>query len=108
MTAARSLGRFVCKERHGEVPAQLELFEEGGDDVYVYRVILTNEWDMAEEEVIQFYNQRGAKEKVFDQMDNDFGWHSMQITDKAGIFEECQGNAPSLHGVRGFHARTNA
>ena len=25
--------------------------------------------------VIQFYNQRGAKEKVFDQMDNDFGWH---------------------------------
>ena len=37
--------------------------------------ILTNEWDMTEEEVIQFYNQRGAKEKVFDQMDNDFGWH---------------------------------
>lgn len=30
---------------------------------------------MTEEEVISFYNQRGAKEKVFDQMDNDFGWH---------------------------------
>ena len=30
---------------------------------------------MTEEEVIEFYNQRGAKEKVFDQMDNDFGWH---------------------------------
>lgn len=43
--------------------------------MYVYRAILTNEWDMTEEEVIQFYNQRGAKEKVFDQMDNDFGWH---------------------------------
>ncbi len=26
-------------------------------------------------EVIGFYNQRGAKEKLFDQMDNDFGWH---------------------------------
>ena len=37
--------------------------------------ILTNEWDMTEEEVVQFYNQRGAKEKFFDQMDNDFGWH---------------------------------
>ncbi len=43
--------------------------------MYVYRAILTNEWDMTEEEVIIFYNQRGAKEKVFDQMDNDFGWH---------------------------------
>ena len=42
--------------------------------MYVYRAILTNEWDMTEEEVISFYNQRGAKEKVFDQMDNDFGW----------------------------------
>ena len=39
------------------------------------RAILTNEWDMAEEEVIEFYNQRGAKEKVFDQMAGDFGWH---------------------------------
>ena len=43
--------------------------------MYVYRAILTNEWDMTEEEGIDFYNQRGTKEKVFDQMDNDFGWH---------------------------------
>ena len=48
-----------------------------GGDIYVYRAILTNEWDMTEEEVIHFYNQRGAKEKVFDQMDNDFGWHNL-------------------------------
>ena len=48
--------------------------------MYVYRAILTNEWDMTEEEVIQFYNQRGAKEKVFDQMDNDFGWHYLPKT----------------------------
>jgi len=53
----------------------LDCFEDGGDDVYVYRAILTNEWEMTEEEVIGFYNQRGAKERVFDQMDNDFGWH---------------------------------
>lgn len=51
------------------------MFEDGGDDIYVYRAILTNEWDMDEEAVIDFYNQRGAKEKLFDQMDNDFGWH---------------------------------
>lgn len=67
--------RLVVQRQHKGVGAQLDLFEEGGDDVYVYRAILTNEWDMTEEEVIRFYNQRGAKEKVFDQMDNDFGWH---------------------------------
>ncbi len=67
--------RLVVQRQHKGVGAQLDCFEEGGDDVYVYRAILTNEWDMSEEEVIRFYNQRGAKEKVFDQMDNDFGWH---------------------------------
>ncbi|MBQ4387737.1 MAG: IS1380 family transposase [Prevotella sp.] len=67
--------RLVFQRQHKGTGAQLDCFEEGGDDVYVYRAILTNEWDMSEEQVIHFYNQRGAKEKVFDQMDNDFGWH---------------------------------
>ena len=30
---------------------------------------------MTEPSVIAYYNQRGAGEKIFDQMDNDFGWH---------------------------------
>ena len=67
--------RLVVQRQRKGAGAQLDCFEEGGDDVYVYRAILTNEWDMSEEQVIHFYNQRGAKEKVFDQMDNDFGWH---------------------------------
>lgn len=67
--------RLVVQRQRKSTGAQLDSFEEGGDDVYVYRAILTNEWDMTEEEVISFYNQRGAKERVFDQMDNDFGWH---------------------------------
>ena len=67
--------RLVVQRQRKEKGTQLDCFEEGGDDVYVYRAILTNEWDMTEEKVIEFYNQRGAKEKVFDQMDNDFGWH---------------------------------
>ena len=67
--------RLVVQRQRKCIGTQLDCFEEGGDDVYVCRAILTNEWDMAEEEVIEFYNQRGAKEKVFDQMDNDFGWH---------------------------------
>lgn len=45
------------------------------DGKYMYRAILTNDWDAEEAEIISFYNQRGAKEKIFDQMDNDFGWH---------------------------------
>ena len=67
--------RLVVQRQKKGKGTQLDCFEEGGDDVYVYRAILTNEWDMTEEEVIDFYNQRGAKERVFDQMDNDFGWH---------------------------------
>lgn len=41
---------------------------------YTYRCIVTNDWDMEDEEIIVFYNQRGKQEKVFDEMDNDFGW----------------------------------
>ena len=67
--------RLIVQRQRKQAGTWLDCFEDGGDDVYVYRAILTNEWDMSEEEVISFYNQRGAKEKVFDQMDNDFGWH---------------------------------
>ncbi|MCM1021524.1 MAG: IS1380 family transposase, partial [Muribaculaceae bacterium] len=35
------------------------------DGQYVYRAILTNDWDDDEAEIISFYNQRGAKEKIF-------------------------------------------
>lgn len=41
---------------------------------YSYRCIVTNDWEMEDEEIIVFYNQRGKQEKVFDEMDNDFGW----------------------------------
>ena len=32
---------------------------------------------MTEPDVVTYYNQRGTKEKIFDQMDNDFGWHHL-------------------------------
>lgn len=67
--------RLVVQRQRKRKGTQLDCFEEGGDDIYVYRAILTNDEAWSEEEVIGFYNQRGAKEKVFDQMDNDFGWH---------------------------------
>lgn len=60
--------RLVVQRAKKNMP---DLFE----GQYVYRAIITNDWDADEAEVISFYNQRGAKEKIFDQMDNDFGWN---------------------------------
>ena len=49
---------------------QLDLF----DGEYTYRCILTNDWDMTDEEIILHYNKRGSAEQVFDRQNNDFGW----------------------------------
>ena len=45
---------------------------EGGE--YTYRCILTNDWDMTDEDIIRHYNKRGSAEQVFDRQNNDFGW----------------------------------
>ena len=39
--------------------------------------IITNDWNKSDKEVIEFYNQRGASEKVFDVQNNDFNWKCM-------------------------------
>lgn len=41
---------------------------------YVYRCILTIDWEMSEKVIIEYYNQRGARERDFDALNNDFGW----------------------------------
>jgi len=43
-------------------------------DARIYRSILTNDRKSKEKEIVEFYNHRGASEKVFDVMNNDFGW----------------------------------
>jgi len=53
---------------------QLDLFT---GDKFKYRSILTNDWQSTEKEVIEYYNQRGASEKTFDVMNNDFGWNHL-------------------------------
>ena len=59
----------VKRQRKGK-GEQLDLF----DGEYTYRCILTNDWDMTDEEVILHYNKRGTAEQVFDRQNNDFGW----------------------------------
>lgn len=46
-------------------------------DAYKYMFIITNDWDRNEKQVIEFYNARGASEKVFDVQNNDFNWNCM-------------------------------
>lgn len=41
---------------------------------YIYRCIITNDWDSDEKSVIETYNKRGASECDFARLNNDFGW----------------------------------
>ena len=43
-------------------------------DRYTYRCIITNDWDSEEKSIIETYNKRGARERDFDRLNNDFGW----------------------------------
>jgi len=44
------------------------------DGEYTYRCILTNDYDSSAKEVVEFYNLRGGKERILDDMNNGFGW----------------------------------
>jgi len=49
-------------------------------DTFKYRSILTNDWENTEKDIIEYYNNRGASEKIFDVMNNDFGWKRMPFS----------------------------
>jgi len=49
-------------------------------DTMEYRSILTNDWDLTEKEIIEFYNARGTEEKTIDILNNDFGWKQMPFS----------------------------
>jgi hypothetical protein len=56
---------------------QIDLFTK---DTMKYRTFLTSDWDSSEQEVIEYYNKRGKSEKVFDVMNNDFGWKRLPFS----------------------------
>ncbi|MFA9189728.1 transposase, partial [Flavobacterium sp. FBOR7N2.3] len=39
-----------------------------------------NDYDLSNDEVAHFYNQRGAIEKEFDVLKNDFGWNNLPFS----------------------------
>src|SRR5574344_412764 len=57
-------------QRKRRVDDDLDLWE--GE--YTYRCILTNDYTSTNREIVEFYNLRGGKERIFDDMNNGFGW----------------------------------
>ena len=47
------------------------------NDAKNYLFIITNNYETSEQHAIEFYNERGNSEKVFDIQNNDFNWNSM-------------------------------
>ncbi|MBN2166743.1 MAG: transposase [Marinilabiliaceae bacterium] len=45
-----------------------------------YKAILTNDYELTDDEVVFFYNQRGVIEREFDVLKNDFGWNNMPFS----------------------------
>ena len=51
---------------------------------YTYRCIRTNDYISTNREIVEFYNLRGGKERIFDDMNNGFGWARLPKSFMAG------------------------
>jgi hypothetical protein len=74
----RNYRLVIMREKTGD--PQLDLFE---GEKFNYRCILTNDHESSEKEVIEYYNGRGASEKIFDIQNNDFGWNHLPTSNMA-------------------------
>lgn len=50
------------------------------NEACVYSCILTSDFESTDDEIVIFYNQRGATEREFDVLKNDFGWNHMPFS----------------------------
>ena len=76
-TLAYSFGHTAHRIVAYRVPNKTGQINTFTGDAYKYMFIMTNDWEMSDKQVIEFYNQRGASEKVFDVQNNDFNWKCM-------------------------------
>ena len=60
-------------QRQRRTDGELDLWE--GE--YTYRCILTNDYESSTRDIVEFYNLRGGKERIFDDMNNGFGWNRL-------------------------------
>jgi len=68
--------RLVVKRKR-KPNNQIDIFT---NDANEYRAILTNNFDLSNVDIANFYNHRGNMEKQFDIMKNDFGWNLMPFS----------------------------
>lgn len=71
----KSYRLIVTKEKR--IDGQLNLFT---GEAYKYSAIITNDEEMDKNQIVCFYNQRGAIEKEFDVLKNDFGWNHIPFS----------------------------
>ncbi len=65
----------VTKEKNHD--GQLNIFT---NEACVYSCIMTNDLEKSNDDIVFFYNQRGAIEREFDVLKNDFGWKQMPFS----------------------------
>ena len=65
----------VTKEKRRD--GQINLFT---GEAFDYYGIMTNDEKMSNDQIVDFYNQRGAREKEFDVLKNDFGWDKLPFS----------------------------
>lgn len=63
-----------------KIPREDQQLDFFSGEAYNYFAILTNNYDQTNDEVVDFYNQRGAMEKEFDVLKNDFGWNHLPFS----------------------------
>ena len=61
------------KRRDGQINAET-------GEACSYSAVVTNNTEMTMDEAVIFYNQRGAAEREFDILKNDFGWNNMPFS----------------------------
>jgi hypothetical protein len=76
--ADRNYRLVIMREKTND--PQLDLFE---GVKFTYRCILTNDHQLSEKEIIEYYNQRGSSEKIFDIQNNDFEWGHLPTSNMA-------------------------
>jgi hypothetical protein len=68
--------RLVVKRKPNK-SRQVDLITQ---DAFEYTAIITNDFDTPSEKLMAFYNQRGAMEKQFDILKNDFAWKHLPFS----------------------------
>lgn len=75
---ASFMSTHFMEDSHYRIVVQRTEVKEDTQDLfgkkYIYRCIITNDWDSDEKSVIETYNKRGARECDFARLNNDFGW----------------------------------